>query len=59
MKKLRKTLKELKRKLKLNIKEGFFPLFYKLLYFLKKVYNKNIIKAKEYQLNFNGCRNKY
>ena len=60
MKKLRKTLKELKRKLKLNKKEGFFPLFYKLLYiFLKKVYNKNIIKVKEYQLNFNGRRNEY
>ena len=40
--------------------EGFFPLFYKLLYiFLKKVYNKNIIKVKEYQLNFNWCRNKH
>ena len=41
------------------MKEGFFPLFYKLLYFLKKVYNKNIIKAKEYQLNFNGRRNEH
>ena len=59
MKKLRKILKELKRKLKLNKKEGFFTLFYKLLYFLKKVYNKNIIKAKEYQLNFNGRRNEH
>ena len=41
------------------MKEGFFPLFYKLLYFLKKVYNKNIIKVKEYQLNFNWCRNEH
>ena len=36
MKKLRKTLKELKKKLKLNIKEGFFPLFYKFAIFFKK-----------------------
>ena len=60
MKKLRKTLKELKRKLKLNISEGFFPLFIiYYIHFSKKVYNKNIIKAKEYQLNFNGCRNEH
>ena len=38
---------------------GIFPSFYKLLYFLKKVYNKNIIKAKEYLLNFNGRRNEH